>query len=253
MGAYRPRELAGVMLALNCLLVLPLTPTVAHWHGSAHVLLLHAASVAMLLASTVCAFGLLSHGSATSVALVQSLAPLPAVLLGAALLSTAVAPSRVAAALVLTVAVATPLRGAFATITARRAAALVAIGAVTTAMLTVLTKLLLDQGLGMIEIYSVRTGGAALAAMAIFPPRSIPGRALPGLAVRAAAITAFFLLSIAALADSDAATVQATVATTPLMLALATAAAARRLPPRAVVIASLAAPLSIAVLASGAG
>jgi drug/metabolite transporter (DMT)-like permease len=241
-----------VLLALNCALVIPLTPTVGHWHDSARVLALHGASVVVLLVSTACVFSLLSHGSATSVALVQSLAPLPAVLLGGLLLSAAVDPLRILSAVVLTVAVITPLRGAFATLTAGRVAVLAVAGAVSTALVTVLTKLLLDEGLGMVEIYVVRTAGAAIVALALFPPRAIPSRALPGLTLRAASMTAFFLLTIAALARSDAGTVQATVATTPLMLALAAAASARRLPPRAVLLAALAAPLSIAVLASGA-
>lgn len=240
------------MLALNCLLVIPLTPTVSGWHATPHVLALDAASIAVLLASTAAVFSLLSHGSATSVSLVQALAPLPAVLLSASLLSAAIDPLRVGAAVVLTLAVVTPLRGAFATLNAGRVAALVVVGAVTTAMLTILTKLLLQDGLGMVEIYVVRTAGAAIAALAFAPPRGIPPRALPGLALRAAAMTAFFLLSIAALAGGDAATVQATVATTPLMLALVGTVAVRRLPPRALLLATVAAPLSIAVLASGA-
>lgn len=252
-GLYPPRQLAGVLLALNCALVLPLTPTVGGWHASGHVLLLHAASIAVLLVGTACVFGLMSHGSATSVALVQSLSPLPTVLLAGLLLSGAVDPPRIAAAIVLSVAVVTPLRGAFATLTAGRAAALVAAGALTTGLVTVLTRLLLDQGLGMVEIYVVRTGGAAIIAMAVQPPSAIPWRALPGLTLRAAAMTSFFLLSIAAIARGDAATVQATVATTPLILALTAAVVARQPPPRVVLVATLAAPLSIAVLAAGAG
>lgn len=252
-GRYPPRELAGVLLALNCALVLPLCVTIGDWHGSGRVVALHAASIAVLLAGTACVFGLMSHGSATSVALVQSLSPLPAVLLAGLVLAAPVDPLRIGAAIALSVAVVTPLRGAFATLAARRAAVLVAAGAVTTAMLTVLTKLLLDAGPGLVEVYVVRTGAAAAIAMAIFPPRAIPRRALPGLAMRATAMTVFFLLSIAALARGDAGTVQATVATTPLILAFAAALATRRRPALLVVVAALAAPLSIAVLAVGTG
>jgi drug/metabolite transporter (DMT)-like permease len=249
-GQYRPRELAGVLLVLNCLLVLPLCATVGDWHLDGRVLALHGASIAVLLASTACVFGLMSHGSATSVALVQALSPLPAVLLAGALLATAVDPVRVLAAVVLTLAVVVPLRGAFATLSGPRAAVLVVAGAVTTAALTVLTKMLLDEGLGMIEIYAVRTGVAGLIAVAVFWPRTIGARALPGLALRAAAMTVFFLLAIAALAHGDAATVQATVATTPLILAVSAAVRWRAAPAPSVVVAVVAAPLAIAVLAA---
>jgi drug/metabolite transporter (DMT)-like permease len=231
--------------------VAPFCVTVGGWHASPHVLVLHAVSVVVLLAGTTCVFSLMSHGSPTSVALVQAMSPLPAVILAGLLLSTAVDLPRLAGAAVLTAAVVTPLRGAFGALTGARAAALVIAGAITTALLTVLTKLLLDEGLGMVEIYVVRTGGAALVALTIFRPRSIPARAIPGLASRAAAMTAFFLLSIAALTRGDAATVQATIATTPLILALAIAMRWRRAPARSVMLAVIAAPLSIALLASG--
>jgi drug/metabolite transporter (DMT)-like permease len=240
-----------VLFALNCLLVLPFSLSVGRWHGSVRVLALHGASIVALLVTSACVFALTARGSATAVALGQAVSPVPALVLAALLLATPIDPVRVGAAGLVTIAVLAPLRHAYGPDRRWQMMALVTVGALSTAVIAVLTKLLLNAGAGLVEIYVIRTAGAAAVALSVFPPRDIPARALPGMLVRAASVTAFYMLSIAALAHGDPAAVQATVATTPLFLAGAAALRARRRPDAALTVAVLAAPVSIVLLASG--
>jgi drug/metabolite transporter (DMT)-like permease len=245
-GTYPPRQLIGPLLGLNALLAVPFLPFV-HWHFSLTILVLHFASVCTLVLSSWCIFELFVHGSASAVMVSQAMAPIPAVLFTAVLLAANVTwPQAVAAALV-TLAVLAAIGGSFGALPARRAIALAASAASMSGLLLVLSKMLSQRGLGVAEIYFVRTRVSAIVWLTLARPRDIPRRALPALFTRSSFQTGYYALLILAVERGSPATVQTLAATTPLILLVGTFLVRRRAPPARLVFASFAVIAGIAL------
>ncbi len=100
-----------------------------------------------------------------------------------------------------------------------------------TGLLTVVTRMLGDEGVGVVETYVVRTSIAAILFVALLPPRDIPLRAAPRLFRRALIVTAYFVLLILAAQQGSPAVVQTCLATTPLLVLAWESWRARRRPP----------------------
>jgi drug/metabolite transporter (DMT)-like permease len=247
-GAYPPRQLIGPLLGLNALLVVPFLPFV-RWHVSWAVALLHLASVTALVVGSWCIFELFVHGSASAVAVGQAMAPIPAVVFTALLLATPVTSAQAVAAGIVSLAVLAAVGGSFGRLRPSYAIALVALAASLNGLLVVLTKMLTDRGLGVAEIYFVRTAVSAAIWVAIALPREIPRHALPQLFTRSSFQTGYFVLIILALQRGSPATVQTLAATTPLMLLVATFLVRRRALPARLVFASCAVVLGVALAA----
>jgi drug/metabolite transporter (DMT)-like permease len=245
-GAYPPTQLIGPLLGLNALLVVPFLPFV-RWHVSPSIVVLHLASAAALVVSSWCLFELFVHGSASAVAVGQAIAPIPAVIFTAILLSTPVTWPQAAAAGIVSVAVLAALGGSFGALRASRAIALVASAAILNGLLVVLTKLLTERGLGVAEIYFVRTSIGAAVWLALALPRDIPRRAVPELLTRSSFQTGYFVLIILAVQRGSPATVQTLAATTPLMLLVSTFLVRRRRLPIRLVLAGCAVVLGVAL------
>jgi drug/metabolite transporter (DMT)-like permease len=246
--AYPPRQLIGPLFGLNALLVVPALPFV-HWHRSGTVVLLHLGSVACLVVGAWCVFKLFVYGSASAVAVGQAITPIPAVVFTALLLTASVTWTQAIAASVMSIAVLAAVGGSFGTLPPSRAIPLVAVNAGLNGLLAVLSKLLTNRGLGVAEIYFVRTALAAVIWTAIARPRDIPVRALPRLFTRASFMTAYFALIILALQRGSPATVQTLAATTPLMLIVGTFLVRRRALPVRLVFAGCAVVLAVALAA----
>jgi drug/metabolite transporter (DMT)-like permease len=244
--AYTPRQLIGPLFALNAVLVVPALPFV-HWHFSGTILLLHLASVGCLVVGAWCVFKLYVYGSASAVAVGQAMAPIPAVVFTALLLTTSVTWAQAVAAAIVSAAVLAAVGGSFGALPPSRAIPLVATNASLNGLLVVLSKLLTNRGLGVAEIYFVRTALAAVVWTAAAWPRDIPVRALPKLFVRASFTTAYFALIILALQRGSPATVQTLAATTPLMLIVATFLVRRRALPVRLVFAGCAVVAGVAL------
>jgi hypothetical protein len=106
--------------------------------------------------------------------------------------------------------------------------------------LTVVTRLLGDQGVGVVETYVVRTSLAALLFIPLFPPRDIPMREAPRLFRRALVVTLYFVLLILAAQNGSPVVVQTCLATTPLIVLAVESWRTRRRPePRMLAAASL--------------
>ena len=245
-GEYPPRQLIGPLLGLNSLLVVPFLAFV-HWHWSATIGLLHAASIAVMVVSSWCIFELFVHGSASAVAVGQAMTPIPAVVFTALLLSIPVTWPQAVAAAIVSLAVLAALGRSFATLPPARAIALVAAAASMNGLLVVMTKLLTERGLGVAEIYVVRTSIAAAIWIALSAPRDIPLRAVPQLLARSSFQTGYFVLVILAVERGSPATVQTRAATTPLMLVVGTLVVRRQSLPVRLVFASCAVVLGVAL------
>ncbi len=245
-GVYPARQLIGPLLGLNALLLVPFLPFV-DWHWSWTIALLHAASIAVMVVSSWCIFELFVHGSASAVAVGQAMAPIPAVVFTALLLSIPVTWPEAAAALIVSLAVLAVLGRSFGELTPARAIGLVAAAASLNGLLVVMTKLLTDRGLGVAEIYVVRTSVAAAIWIAVALPREIPLRALPQLFTRSSFQTGYFVLIILAVRRGSPATIQTLASTTPLMLVVGTFLVRRRMLPVRLVFASCAVVLGVAL------
>jgi drug/metabolite transporter (DMT)-like permease len=152
----------------------------------------------------------------------------------------------VAAALV-TLAVLAAIGGSFGALPARRAIALAASAASMSGLLLVLSKMLSQRGLGVAEIYFVRTSVSAIVWLTLARPRDIPRRALPALFTRSSFQTGYYALLILAVERGSPATVQTLAATTPLILLVGTFLVRRRAPPARLVFASFAVIAGIAL------
>src|SRR5262249_50775831 len=148
-----------------------------HWHVSASIVVIQLASVAALVTSSWAVFALFVHGSASAVSVGQAMAPIAAVLFTALLLSTPVTWTQAVAAVIVSAAVLAAVGSSFGELRAGHAIGLVAFAASASGLLVVLTKMLTDRGLGVAEIYCVRTAIGAAVWMAIAWPRDIPCRA----------------------------------------------------------------------------
>jgi drug/metabolite transporter (DMT)-like permease len=247
-GEYPARQLIGPLLALNALLVAPFL-LFTDWHMSAAIALIQLASVAALVTSSWCVFELFVHGSASAVSVGQAMAPIPAVLFTALLLSTPVTWKQAVAAAIVSAAVLAAVGSSFGELRAHHAIGLVAFAATASGLLVVLTKMLTDRGLGVAEIYCVRTGIGALVWIALAWPRDIPRRAVPGLFTRASFQTGYFALIILAVQRGSPVTVQTAAATTPLMLVVGTFLVRRHALPLRLVFASCAVVVGVALTA----
>lgn len=211
------RQLIGPLFALNGALLLPAAPFVA-WHWSPRIVLLHAVSAAVTSLTALAVWDLFDHGAASATTTAQSLSPLPAVLGTALLVPEAFDPVQAVAAIVVVVGVMGTLSRAFDGLGQARSAWTVAVAASGTGAVTVLGRMLVDAGAGVVEIYVVRTLLAAALFLCCVPPRDVPFRELPRLAVRAVFVTAHFVLILFGVREGSPAAVQTMVATAPLLV-----------------------------------
>jgi drug/metabolite transporter (DMT)-like permease len=224
------RQLVGPLLLLNSALVVP-AGFFATWHATSAIVLLQLASAVTLLVGSFCMFELFSRGTAAAVAVGQAITPVPALGFSFLLLAAPITSWQVAGDLVVTAAVLLALGPVFGQLSRTHAMTIVTLAAALNGLLVVLTKMLTVRGVGVAEIYVVRTAAAGAIACLAVPPRDIPLRALPQLTFRSALQTVYFVLLIFAIQRGSPASVQTLVATTPLMLLGADALQQKRRPP----------------------
>jgi drug/metabolite transporter (DMT)-like permease len=226
---YPARPLIGVLLTLNCLLLLPFAFFV-EWHLSPTIVALHLLSVLMLVGSSIPIWDLFDAGAASATLTAQALSPLAAVLGTALLIPGAVSTPQVIAAVLVVVGVTWALRDAFAGLGRRGAVVRIVIAATGVGMLTVLTRMLADAGVGVVETYVARTGIGAILMLLAIPPRGIPFSATPRLLVRSVTVTIYFMLIIVAVRDGSPVVVQTMVSVAPLLTLAWESVRSRRLP-----------------------
>jgi drug/metabolite transporter (DMT)-like permease len=211
------RQLIGVLYLCNALVLLPLAPFVP-WRWTPEIVALQLASVALMAITAISVWDMLDAGAASATTTATALSPIPATLLTALLVPATFRPVQAVAAALVTVAVLFALTGAFEGL-GRRGTWLRVIGAACgSAGLTVATRLLGDEGVGVVETYVVRTSLAALLFIPLFPPRDIPLRAAPRLFGRALVVTSYFVLLILAAQRGSPVVVQTCLAATPLLV-----------------------------------
>jgi drug/metabolite transporter (DMT)-like permease len=224
------RQLIGVLYVCNALVLLPAAPF-ADWRWSPLIVGLHLVSAALMTVTAIAIWDLFDAGAASATTTASALSPIPATIAAALLLPGSFRPVQAVAAVLVTVAVLAALTGAFAGLGRRGTWLRVLAAATGNGLLTVVTHLLGDQGVGVVETYVVRTSLAAIVCIALFPPRDIPIRAAPRLFVRALVVTTYFVLLILAAQQGSPAVVQTCVAATPLLVLAWESWQFRRRPP----------------------
>ena len=211
------RQLIGVLYVGNCLVLLPFAPFVA-WTWSERIVLLHLVSVALMVLTAISVWDLLDRGAASATTTATAMSPIPAVLAASVVLPSVVQPLHVAAAVVVVAGVLFALADAFPSLDRWGRTWRILGAACGSGLLTVTTRLLGDEGAGVVETYVVRTALAAVVCMALFPPRDVPVGDVPRLLGRSLVVTTYFVFLILGAQSGSPVVVQTLVATTPLLV-----------------------------------
>lgn len=213
---YPARPLIGVLLLLNCLVLLPLAPFV-EWHVTPTILALHLVSAFLLVISSIPIWDLFDAGAASATLTAQALSPLAAAMGAAVLVPGTISGVQVAAAVVVVAGVSWALQDAFSGLGRRGSIVRIVIASAGVGMLTVVTRMLADLGVGVVETYVSRTALGAAFMLLLIPPRGIPVSAAPRLLVRSLTVTTYFVLIILAVREGSPVVVQTLVAVAPLL------------------------------------
>jgi drug/metabolite transporter (DMT)-like permease len=233
------RQLIGVLYAGNALVLLPFAPLVT-WAWSPLIVGLHLLSVGLMVLTAICVWDLFDHGAASATTTATAMSPIPTVIVAAVVLPSEITPLQVVAAVIVVGGVLLALADAFAGLDRWGRTWRIVGAAVGTGILTVVTRLLGDQGSGLIETYVVRTALAAVVCIALFPPRNVDRADVPRLLWRSVVVTTYFVFVIVGAQSGSPVVVQTLVATTPLFVLAVESWRRRSSPPaRAVVAAAI--------------
>jgi hypothetical protein len=159
-----------VLYACNAVILLPLAPFV-EWRWSSTIVVLHLVSVGLMAVTAISVWDMLDAGAASATTTATALSPIPAAIGAALLVPASFRPIQALVAVLVTLAVLAALRDAFEPL-GRRGTLLRVLGAACgSGLLTVVTRMLGDEGVGVVETYVVRTSLAAVLFVALFPPR----------------------------------------------------------------------------------
>lgn len=212
-------QVVGPLFFLNALLVAPAIPFGPRWTlPTAEILALHALSTLLLAAGAACVFLLITRGRASSVSVGRAVSPVSVLLVAPLLLGTVDSPFLVLGAVVVMVGALVPLRREFEGLSSGLTIVLLAFLGLAEGTVTVLTASLALQGVGLPEIYIVRTVVAGLIFTALFPPKDLHWSDLKPLSTRAVFVTAGYVFTILGVRDGDVVPVQSLWATAPLLV-----------------------------------
>ena len=211
------RQLIGVLYLGNALVLLPAAPF-STWRWSPEIVALHLISVALMAVTAICVWDLLHHGAASATTTATAMSPIPAAVAAALFLPEVIRPLQVLAAVVVVAGVLFALRDSFSSLSRRGAAWRIVGAAFGTGTLTVVTRLIYDEGSGLIETYVVRTALAAALFLMLIPPRNVPRADIPRLFGRSVVVTTYFVFLILGAQLGSPVVVQTLVAATPLMI-----------------------------------
>lgn len=231
------RQLIGVLYVGNALVLLPFAPFVA-WIWSPTIVAIHLVSVALMVVTAICVWDLFDHGAASATTTATAMSPIPAALAAAILLPGAVQPIQIVAAAVVVAGVLLALADAFSGL-GRWERTWRIVGAATgSGLLTVMSRLMGDEGVGVVETYVVRTALAAVVCIALFPPRDVARSDVPRLLGRSVVVTTYFVFVIVGAQAGSPVVVQTLVATTPLFVLAVESVRRHAAPPARAVVAA---------------
>lgn len=214
-------QVVGPLFLLNALLVTPAVPFGPEWRlPSLRIVTLHAASTILLMAGAACVFLLITRGRASSVSVGRAVSPISVLVAAPLLLGTVESPVLIFGAIVVMIGALVPLRHEFEGLNSSLTLGILIFLGLAEGMVTVLTAMLSLEGVGLPEIYLVRTVIAGVIFTAMFPPRALKPADLKPLSVRALFVTGGYVFLILGVRDGDVVPVQSLWATAPLIVIL---------------------------------
>jgi len=212
-------QVVGPLFLLNALLVAPAIPFGPRWRPpTVEILFLHAASTVLLIAGAACVFLLITRGRASSVSVGRAVSPVSVLFIAPILIGTVQSPLLVVGAVVVMIGALVPLRREFDGLSSVVTISLLAFLGLAEGTVTVLTAALALEGVGLPEIYIVRTVIAGVFFTALFPPRDLHLADLKPLSNRAVFVTAGYVFTILGVREGDVVPVQSLWATAPLLV-----------------------------------
>ena len=246
-------QVVGPLFLLNTLLVLPAIPFGPAWRvPTFEIFLLHTFSTILLIAGAACVFLLITRGRASSVSVGRAVSPVAVLIAGPILLGNTESPALIIGAIIVMLGALLPLRKGFEGISSGVTLGILIFLGFAEGTVTVLTAMLALQGVGLPEIYIVRTLIAGIFFTLLVIPRDLKLTDFKPLTVRAVFVTGGYLFTILGVRDGDVVPVQALWATAPMLVILLEWIRLREKPQIGAMVGSVVVAVGVLVLLSAA-
>jgi len=239
----------GPLFLLNGLFAIPFLGTGPSWKlitGPVPYLHLIAALSSGVVAYIL--FSMVAKSTASVSSVAPAMAPAVVLLLSPLFLSTSISLVQVALVLALMAITLYPLRNSISGINSSKTILFMLIAALGNGAVTIIAKLLANEGVGMPETFIARQVIAGLAFVILFPPIGLKFRDFFELVRRSFFMAIGWMTSITAIQKGSPLVVQTFLATIPITVILIETVAYRKRPDRAVILSAILTALGIAAL-----
>lgn len=239
----------GPLFLLNGLFAIPFLGTGPSWKlitGPVPYLHLIAALSSGVVAYIL--FSMVAKSTASVSSVAPAMAPAVVLLLSPLFLSTSISLVQVALVLALMAITLYPLRNSITGINSSKTILFMLIAALGNGAVTIIAKLLANEGVGMPETFIARQVIAGLAFVILFPPIGLKFRDFFELVRRSFFMALGWMTSITAIQKGSPLVVQTFLATIPITVILIETVAYRKRPDRAVIISAILTAVGIAAL-----
>ncbi len=239
----------GPLFLLNGLFAIPFLGTGPSWKlitGPVPYLHLIAALSSGVVAYIL--FSMVAKSTASVSSVAPAMAPAVVLLLSPLFLSTSISLVQVALVLSLMAITLYPLRNSITGINSSKTILFMVIAALGNGAVTIIAKLLANEGVGMPETFIARQVIAGLAFVILFPPIGLKFRDFFELVRRSFFMAIGWMTSITAIQKGSPLVVQTFLATIPITVILIETVAYRKRPDRAVIISAILTAVGIAAL-----
>lgn len=239
----------GPLFLLNAVFAIPFIGTGPSWNlitGPVPYLHLIAALSSAVVAYIL--FSMVAKSTASVSSVAPAMAPAVVLLLSPLFLSTAITITQIFLVIFLMAITLYPLRNSISGINSSKTIAFMVIAALGNGAVTIIAKLLADEGVGMPETFVTRQVIAGLVFTILFPPIGLKFRDFYELVRRSFFMAIGWMTSITAIQIGSPLVVQTFLATIPIIVILIETAAYRKRPERAVIISAVLTAFGIAAL-----
>ena len=239
----------GPLFLLNGLFAIPFLGTGPSWKlitGPVPYLHLIAALSSGVVAYIL--FSMVAKSTASVSSVAPAMAPAVVLLLSPLFLSTSISLVQVALVLALMAITLYPLRNSISGINSSKTIFFMLIAALGNGAVTIIAKLLANEGVGMPETFIARQAIAGLAFVILFPPIGLKFRDFFELVRRSFFMAIGWMTSITAIQKGSPLVVQTFLATIPITVILIETVAYRKHPDRAVILSAILTAVGIAAL-----
>ena len=239
----------GPLFLLNGLFAVPFLGTGPSWKlitGPVPYLHLIAALSSGVVAYIL--FSMVAKSTASVSSVAPAMAPAVVLLLSPLFLSTSISLVQVALVLALMAITLYPLRNSITGINSSKTILFMLIAALGNGAVTIIAKLLANEGVGMPETFIARQVIAGLAFVILFPPIGLKFRDFFELVRRSFFMAIGWMTSITAIQKGSPLVVQTFLATIPITVILIETVAYRKRPDRAVILSAILTAVGIAAL-----